>query len=282
MLLLHSLHTDTIPVEAEAVRPDSLSILSLDAVARLPVLHGNRSVALADLFRIDPASDPADGIVRVDGPLAQVHRLGEGMKSGRLEVVGPVGMHTGAQMSGGEIVVEGDAGDWLGAEMRGGRIRVRGNAGDLVGSGYRGALKGMKGGEIFIDGDAGDEIGSVMRRGLIAVGGDCGVFVGPSMIAGTIVLFGTCGERPGFGLKRGSIVVMGGSPAIPAAIPPAIPMGFAFDCRREFVFVRLYLRHLRESGFAPAESFDADAAFRRYSGDRLSVGKGEFLLRCRE
>lgn len=274
MLLLHSLHADTIPVEAEVVRPDSLASLSLDAIARLPVLHGNRSVPLGDLFRIDPASDPTDGIVRIDGPLAQVHRLGEGMNSGRLEVVGPVGMHTGAQMRGGEIVVEGDAGDWLGAEMHGGRIRVGGNAGHLVGSGYRGAIKGMKGGEILIDGSAGDEIGSVMRRGLIAVGGDCGVFAGPSMIAGTIVVFGTCGERPGFGLKRGSIVVMGD--------PPAIPTGFAFDCRREFVFVRLYLRHLRECGFPAATGFDAGGPFRRYSGDRLGVGKGEFLVRCRE
>jgi len=274
MLILHSLHSDNIPVEAEAIRPDTLSRLTVDRISKLPILYGNRSVALAELFRIDPASDPADGVVRVEGTLRQVHRLGEGMLSGRLELMGSVGMHTGASMCGGEIVVRGDAGDWTGAEMRGGLIRVGGNAGDLVGSGYRGAIKGMKGGEILIDGNAGNEVGSVMRRGLIAIGGDCGAFAGPSMIAGTIAVFGRCGERPGFGLKRGSIVVLGE--------PPAIPAGFRPDCVREFVFVRVYLKHLRERGFAPSLGIDPDLLFRRYSGDLLSVGRGEFLVRCRE
>jgi formylmethanofuran dehydrogenase subunit C len=266
MLQLTLTLNSLIPLEAETIVPNCLVNLSNDAIATLPVQHGNRTLALRDAF--DISGDARDGHIEISGDCARVKWLGRGMASGKLAIRGSAGLHTGAEMRGGEIEVFQDASDWLGAEMRGGSIHVRGNAGNNVGSTYRGGEKGMRGGSIFIDGNAGHEVGALMRRGLIAVGGACGDFAGISMIAGTIIAqsFGT---RTGAGMKRGTIVVL--SKRI------EMPQTFRYDCEYEPVFLTMYFTYLRQKGFAYPALLE-QRRYRRYSGDMLALGKGEVLI----
>jgi formylmethanofuran dehydrogenase subunit C len=261
--------TTTIPVEAECVTPDNLSGKTPAEVAALAVQHGNRAEKLGDFFTVE--GDAADGEVLVEGDCRRVKWLGAGMTRGRLTVRGGVGMHLGSEMRGGRIEVFGSAGDWVGAELRGGLIHVHGDAGHLVGAAYRGSPKGMRGGVILIDGAAGNEVGSNMRRGLIAIGGACGDFPGVSMIAGSIVLFGQPGIRPGAGMKRGSLVLLGQpTPLLPSFKP---------SCTYRPAFLQLFLRQLRDWGL-PVTDEHLGAAYRRYCGDLVTLGKGEVLLRA--
>jgi formylmethanofuran dehydrogenase subunit C len=267
MLVLKYHSTTTIPVEAEAITPDHLAGKSPAAIAALPVQHGNAEAPLGEFFTV--AGDAGDGHIVIEGDCSRVKWIGAGMRSGRVEVRGDAGMHLGAEMLGGELHVYGRAGDWVGAEMRGGLIHVHGDAGHLVGAGYRGSRHGMRGGTILVDGKAGNEIGSTMRRGLIAIGGDTGDFTGVSLIAGTVLVFGQPGVRVGANMKRGTIGLFG-----PPA--PLLPT-FRYDCDYDPVFMRLYLQQLRRWNFAPA-LVARQGRYRRYSGDLVSLGKGELLL----
>jgi formylmethanofuran dehydrogenase subunit C len=266
MPLTLQLHTQPdVPLEAEVVSPDRLVGLNEGKLAKLPVLHGNRSVALGDFFRVNGSSSDD---IRLEGDLSRVKLIGCGMSRGRIHIAGSVGMHAGASMRGGEIVVEGDAGDWAGAEMKGGRLVVKGNAGHLLGSAYRGSRVGMTGGEVVVHGSAGAEVGNSMRRGLIAIGGSSGDFTGVNMLAGTIIVFGELGWRAGAGMRRGSIIS-----TRPARILPT----FSFDCVYRPSFVRLYLRHLRARGL-PVDSACVEGRYRRWSGDMVDLGRGEILI----
>jgi formylmethanofuran dehydrogenase subunit C len=267
MLQLTYTGTTTIPIEAECITPDQLAGKTAVEIAALPVQHGNAPAPLGEFFRVE--GDAGDRDVVLEGDCSRVKWVGAGMASGRLTVEGPLGMHAGAEMSGGSLDIKGNAGDWVGAEMRGGTIRVRGDAGHLVGAGYRGSPVGMHGGAILVDGKAGNEVGGCMRRGFIAVGGDVGDFAGVSMIAGTLLVFGKLGGRAGAGMKRGTVAVFGDKPQL-------LPT-FRFDCVYRPSFLRLYLRRLRELGFPVAEDF-LHGAYRRYSGDLVSLGKGEVLV----
>jgi len=266
MIRLTYTSTTTIPVEAECVTPNNLAGKTAAEIAALPVQHGNAQAVLSDFFRV--AGEAGDQRVVLEGDCSRVKWLGAGMTSGELIVDGNAGMHVGAEMRGGSIEVKGSAGDWAGAEMRNGTLRIRGDAGDLLGAGYRGSRLGMRGGAILVDGNAGHEIGSGMRRGFIAVRGNVGDFAGASMIAGTLLLFGTAGGRAGAGLKRGTVAIFG-------AAPQLLPT-FRFDCVYRPVFLRVYLRYLCAAGFAEAQQF-IEGSYRRYSGDLVSVGKGELL-----
>ena len=269
MLTLRYRGTTTIPVEAECLTPDHLAGKSPAEIAALPVQHGNAPAPLGEFFTVE--GDAGDGQLRIEGDCRRVKWIGAGMARGRIEVHGDAGMHTGAEMRGGEIELSGSAGDWLGAEMRGGRIHVHGDAGHLVGATYRGGAVGMRGGAILIDGKAGNEVGSGMRRGLIAVGGDSGDFTGVSLIAGSIFVLGRPGVRPGAGMKRGTLVCAGAAPVL-------LPT-FRLDCEYRPVFLRIYLRQLRQWGFPIADEL-LDSTWRRYSGDLVGLGKGEVLVRC--
>lgn len=269
MLTLRYRGTTTIPVEAECITPDQFAGKSAAEIAALPVQHGNRQEPLGEFF--DVTGDAADREIAVEGDCGRVKWIGAGMATGRITVRGDVGMHLGAEMTGGVIEVHGNAGDWVGAEMRGGRVHVHGNAGHLVGAGYRGSRKGVRGGAILIEGNAGNEIGSAMRRGLIAVGGASGDFGGVSLIAGSVFLFGPTGLRIGAGMKRGTVAVFGE--------PPSLLPSFRFDCEYRPLFLTLYLRQLRAWGFPVAPELFT-ATHRRYSGDLVSLGKGEILCRA--
>ena len=266
MLVLKYHGTTMIPVEAECLTPEQLIGKSSAEIAALAVQHGNAQAPLGEFFTV--VGDASDGEIVLEGDCSRVKLVGTGMTRGRIQVRGNVGMHLGAEMTGGEIHVFGNAGDWVGAEMRGGRIHVHGNAGHLVGAGYRGSRFGMRGGVILVEGKAGNDIGGTMRRGFIAIGGDTGDFPGVSLIAGTVFLFGRPGIRVAAGMKRGTVAVFGAEPVL-------LPT-FRYDCSYRPVFLRLYLRQLRAWGFPLAHEFEA-GLYRRYSGDLVSLGKGEVL-----
>ncbi len=255
-----------IPVEADSVCPDRFAALGAADIARLPAFYGRRQVTLGDLFEIDGAGA---GDITVLGDLTAVKKIGLGMSWGSITLDGPVGPHTGAFMTGGEILVRGDAGDWLGAHMGGGRIVVEGDAGHCVGAAYSGETRGMCGGEIVVRGNAGREAGARMRRGLVVVLGDTGEFAGARMLAGSVFVGGRLGRRPGAGMKRGTVVGFGAGPEL-------LPT-FRYACTYRPVFMRYYIRRLRESGLVDETELSGEV-FRRYVGDMTNGARGEVLL----
>ena len=71
-----------LPVEVEGITPDRLREKSLAEIERLEVFHGNRSVPLAELFRV--SGDPTDGRIDFEGDLSGVHHIGYGMTGGEI------------------------------------------------------------------------------------------------------------------------------------------------------------------------------------------------------
>lgn len=246
-----------IPLEVDGVLPERVANLSALDVAKLPVLHGNRSEPVGDHFDVT-VSTLAD--VHFCGDTRNVHGIGRGMRGGTIVVEDSVGRHTGAQMSGGKLFVCGGAGDWLGAELKGGEIEVRHSAGNCVGAAYRGSRRGMTGGSILVRGDGGHEVGLLMRRGRIVVEGNTGEFAGASMIAGTIVVRGVLGRRAGAGMKRGTLVALGGV--------EVVSPGLRYSCEYEPAFLGMLLKSL---------GLPAVGATKCYRGDVLTGGGGELL-----
>jgi formylmethanofuran dehydrogenase subunit C len=267
MLSLTLIQSTTLPLECDDLAPDRLRGMSLDTIRSLPLRWGNRSTTIGEWFRVE--GSPDDSQLRLEGELSTFKGIGTRMATGRIEVIGSVGMHLGAQMTGGEIVVQGDAHDWAGAEMRGGLIRIHGTAADHLGGAYAGSIRGMRGGTILVHGNAGHEVGSNLRRGLIAIAGTAGDFLGIAAIAGTIVVAGKIGNHPGAGMKRGSIFAF--------ERVEKMPPSYRFDCEYEPTFWAILSRKLRRLDF-PLPQLPA-SRFRRYSGDLLALGKGEILER---
>jgi formylmethanofuran dehydrogenase subunit C len=257
-----------LPVEAEGLRPDLLQTLDEPEVARLRVAVGNGSAEVGELFGVEGSA--ADGQVVIEGDLARVARLGQGMASGVLTVRGNAGSDLGAGMTGGSIEVFGTLGDWAGAEMRGGLLRIHGSAGHGLGAAHPGSRRGMREGAILVEGSVGDEAGLAMRRGLIAILGTAGDGLGRAMIAGSIFAFGPLGLAPGSGMKRGTLALFG------SETPGLLPT-FPMACRHRPPFVMLYLRQLVAWGFpVPAQAFTG--TFERYNGDLVERGQGEVLV----
>ncbi len=254
-----------VPLEAEVLRPDTLSGMKPAEVEMLRIMHGNQPCKVADFFKV---SGTPDGEIHLEGDLSRIKHVGAGMTSGTLVIHGNIGAHLGAAMSGGEIRVEGDAADWVGPEMTGGKITITGNAGHLVGSAYRGSSKGMLGGTIIIHGDVKNELGHAMRNGLIAVGGNSGDFTGVNLLAGTIVVLGEMGIRTGAGMKRGTILSMKQAEVLPT---------FTYSCRYRPTFTRLLLNQVRSHGLdiTPQQQ---DGHYHRWCGDGVELNKGELLI----
>ena len=258
-----------IPVEIEGLTPAAVRGKPLSEIEKYPIFHGNQQLPLAELFSV--SGDPASLTFEFEGDLAGVHWIGAGMTEGTIRVHGPAGRHVGSGMTGGEIHVHGDAGDWLGSELHGGLIHIRGNAGNLVGAAYRGSRKGMTGGTILVNGDVGDELGYTMRRGLIAVGGAAGDAPAFNMIAGSVLVFGKCGIRPAAGMRRGTLGLFGPNP------PPLLPT-FRRECSFRPPFLPLVFQELRRLAF-PFDVGLATSDYTLYSGDLVTLGRGEVLIR---
>jgi formylmethanofuran dehydrogenase subunit C len=247
-----------VPLDVDGLLPEHVAGLSPLDVAKLPVLHGNRTEPAGEHFDVT-TSTLAD--VHFAGDTRNVHGIGRRMTGGFVFVENTAGRHAGAQMSGGRLVIDAGCDDWLGAELKGGSIEVRGDTGSCVGAGYRGSRRGMTGGRIHVRGDVGHEVGLLLRRGLIVVGGNCGEFAGASMIAGTLIVKGRLGRRAGAGMKRGTLLALGGV--------EAVAPGFRHSCEYAPAFVRL---------LAKAADVPAVESVMCYRGDVLTGGKGELLV----
>jgi formylmethanofuran dehydrogenase subunit C len=217
-----------------------------DLAGRPVVLDGERPVPLGDLFALRGA--PA-GLIRFEGDLRAVDRIGAGLSEGTVVVDSGVGHEAGVGMSGGVLDIHGDAGD-----------RVGGAEPD--------ARKGMTGGEILVRGSVGAEPGTRMRRGLLTVTGDIAARAGPAMIAGTVLVLGRSGRSPGIGSKRGSIVALG---------TIEIPATYRYACTYQPDHVRLTLLRLRARYGVKVKQRQVGGFYRRYSGDLGDLGRGEIL-----
>jgi formylmethanofuran dehydrogenase subunit C len=258
----------TIPIEVEGITPDKCRALPLGEIERLPVFHGNRELAFAELFTVRGSAD--DRCHCWQGELSSVHWLGAKMQAGQLIVEGSAGRHLGSEMSGGEIEVRGSVSDWVGAEMRGGTLRVAGDAGHLVGAAYRGSPRGMRGGSIIVQGNAGDEVGHSLRRGTIAIGGACGDFVGYHMLAGTIAVLGPSGQRHGANMRRGSLIFL--HEHAPRRLPT-----FQRACHFQPLAIQLVLQELGRLGLKLHREHYC-RSLDLYNGDFLSGGRGEMFV----
>lgn len=268
-LILEQRTNSTVPVELAGITPDWAQGKSLAEIERTEVLYGRRKIPLAELFRVRGNAD--DLQIDLQGILANVHRIGEQMTSGKIRIAGSTGRHVGSGMRGGSIEILGNAGDWLGAEMHGGQIWVNGDAGNQVGAAYRGATKGMRGGSILVEGNAGHENGLRMRRGMIAIGGDAGEMAGANMIAGTLLVFGTCGKRAGAEMRRGSIVLVGNN-------PPSLLPTFRHAGTMRLQFFSLLANWLACKGWQE-QAVQLDRKWHQFHGDALTLGKGEIFTR---
>jgi formylmethanofuran dehydrogenase subunit C len=256
---------ELVPLEAEALCPDTMAPLGNDAIRALPVFLGKKQCRVDDFFTVDgEASDE----IEIRGEVKKVRWIGRGMSRGRINVVGNVGMHLGAYMKGGTIDVSGSASDWVGGEMSGGLIRIAGNAGGQIGAAYRGSRGGMTNGTIVVGGTAGLEIGMRMKRGLIVIGGLVRDFTGLEMKGGTIVLRSGAELRTGAWMSRGTIISLKPIPLLPS---------FLFAANYIPSFVGLYAKHLATLGITiPHDA--REGVYQRYTGDTSVIGRGEILV----
>lgn len=265
MITLTLKHAPHVPLEAEAISPDTMVALSNAAIRALPVLLGKRQHQLGDFFEVEgEASDE----LTVRGDVARVKWIGRAMTRGRITITGNAGMHLGAFMSGGTIEVSGNASDWVGGEMSGGLIRVAGNVGGQIGAAYRGSQTGMRDGTILVGGTAGLEVGMRMKRGIIAIKGLVRDFAGLQMKGGTIILGSGAELRTGAWMMRGTIIALRPVPLLPT---------FSYAATYMPAFLRVYARHLSDLGVTiPFD--EREGSYRRYTGDTSVPGKGELLI----
>ena len=200
-----------ITVEAEVIRPDVFAGLAKAEIETLHVWQGPRELPLSEFFEVEVQADetPVDTKIIIDGDVSRVKRIGQGMKSGKIEILGNVGMHLGAEMAGGSIFVQGSADSWAGMEMKGGLLQIAGSAGDHVGSAYRGSWRGMTGGQIQIEGNAQSQLGGGLVGGSITVAGNVENFCGIRQSGGQILVKGNAVRGLGAEMAGGIIAIFG-------------------------------------------------------------------------
>lgn len=252
-------------VRVTGLTPDAVAALTEAEIARLPAWLGREACRVGDLFQVSGGGVPT---LHVQGALARVDGLGEGMADGTLVIEGDAGARVGASMQGGTIEVRGSVGRDAGLAMSGGRLHVRGGAGERLGANAPGEGAGMRGGEILVEGAVGAECGARMRRGLIVVRGAVGSDAGRDLIAGTLVAFGTVADDAASGNRRGTLVAAGGI---------IVPAGYRYACTYTPPHLLVTFRHLQRTGFAVDESI-ARGRYARYCGDAGRPGKGEMLV----
>jgi formylmethanofuran dehydrogenase subunit C len=261
-----------IPVEAEVFSPSMLAGKTVEEVGELYVHVGNKLSKVKEFFELegDISVQGENQTLVLEGDFSKVKYIGSRMTKGVIVINGDAGMHTGAEMSGGEIRINGSVEDWAGAEMKGGLMIIDGDAGHQLGCAYRGSSEGMTGGCIAVKGSAGIEAGFNMRRGMIVIQGDVDQFAGAHSNGGQIFVFGETSKRAG-AMARGN----GGFVACLGSVEALLPT-YRYDTTYKPVFMKLYMRQLKEElGIVQAEKF-MDKAFKVYKGD-LSVG-GNFEI----
>jgi formylmethanofuran dehydrogenase subunit C len=256
---------ELVPLEAEAICPDTMASLSNSQIRALPVFLGKRQCRMDDFFEVE--GEQSDQL-EIFGELRKVRWIGRAMSRGHITVHGNVGMHLGAYMKDGTIHVSGSASDWVGGAMSGGLIRIGGDAGGQIGAAYRGSRIGMTNGTVIVGGSAGLEVGMRMKRGLIVIGGPVRDFAGLEMKGGTIILQKGAELRTGAWMGRGTIISLA-----PLSLLPS----FLYATTYVPSFMGLYAKHLAGFGISlPVNG--AAGAYHRYTGDTSVVGKGEILV----
>jgi formylmethanofuran dehydrogenase subunit C len=200
-----------IMIEAEVIRADTLAKKRGEEIEKLLVWQGPVQLPLGDFFEVEVrgTGQAEETVVVIEGDVSRVKRIGQGMKAGKLEILGSAGMHVGAEMAGGSILVRGDAGSWAGMEMKGGLLQILGNAGDHVGCSYRGSWKGMTGGQILIEGNAQSQLGSGLVGGQIVVAGNVESFCGIRQNGGLVLVKGNAVRGAGAEMTGGTLAVLG-------------------------------------------------------------------------
>ncbi|HVR72918.1 MAG TPA: formylmethanofuran dehydrogenase subunit C [Planctomycetota bacterium] len=262
-------------IDGSVLCPDLLAELPHDRLMDTRLRVGQRELRLDDVFEAAPlAEDGGPMRMAIEGSHRFV-RLGAGTRAGVLEVDGDGGDLLGAGLEGGEVRVKGSVGVLAGAGMKGGMLRIEGDAGDRLGGPLHGEAAGMGGGEILVAGNAGAEAGARMRRGLIAIAGSAGELPGHHLIAGTVLVVQGDLAFPGIEMRRGTVIGLG------SLRPPGV--GFRRDGPVEPTWLRILGRRLEDLGFGPAARSAwlswLSPPLESWSGDRLSLGHGEVLVR---
>jgi formylmethanofuran dehydrogenase subunit C len=258
-------------VDLRGITPAALAGLPIEQVERLPVGHGNATLALAELFDIRPGEE---GVLRFEGDLERFDRIGWQMDGGRIRVEGHAGHYAGGCMRAGELHIEGRAGLLAACEMAGGTLMVEGDVGDFAASTLPGSMDGMRGGTFVVRGNAGERFGDRMRRGTALVHGDAGAFLGSRMVAGTIAVGGRVGAHAGYGMRRGSVVFAGPGAALPLGVE-TMPT-FVANRAATPVFWALLAGDLARHGGAFGEL--PARRIVRHLGDLSADGKGELIF----
>ncbi len=255
-------------VDCAALTAAPLAGRTLAEVAALPLVAGNRTLRVEELFTLE--GTPGEVLV-VAGDGARLDRLGAGLAAGTLRVEGAAGDYLGQRMTGGRIEVAGRVGAFAANGMKGGEIHIAGDAGDFLGGAIPGDHQGMSGGLVLVTGNAGARAGDRMRRGVMLINGGAGDYLASRMVAGTIAVAGAVGRGAGTGMRRGTLLL----PALPAALPPTFN-----DCG-VFPFTMLTMLARAWRGLPGPFGSLPDGGFRvrRLMGDLANDGRGEILIR---
>lgn len=248
-----------------AVPPGERSVADL---AALPLLAGNRTVRVDELFTLE--GTPGETLV-VTGDGARLDRLGAGLGGGMLRIEGAAGDYLGQGMTGGRIEVAGRVGAFAANGMKGGEIRIGGDAGDFLGAAIPGDHQGMSGGLVLVGGNAGARAGDRMRRGAMLIAGDAGDYLASRMVAGTIAVAGAVGRGAGTGMRRGTLLLS----ALPAGLPPTFNDCGVFPLTVLTMLARAWRGLPGPFGALP----DDRLRVRRLMGDLANDGRGEILIR---
>jgi formylmethanofuran dehydrogenase subunit C len=252
-------------IDASPLVPSALAGKSREEIARISLPGWNQSFAVGDLFKISGEDAQRLTIDGLDGSLV---RVGAGLQSGELTVIGQAGDYAGESMRAGTLNVRGSAGDYLGAGMRAGSITVSGDAGAFAGSARAGHTQGMSGGAITVRGNVGDRAGDRMRRGLLMIEGSAGAFCASRMLAGTISVLGRTGAGAGYLMRRGTLFLND------AQFDP-LPT-FNSNGEPDLLAIRLLLASLARRN--PALRPLTRARFTRWLGDLGAEGRGEMFI----
>lgn len=276
-IVLEVKHAPALRCDLAGVLPSTLAGMQTAEIERIPLGHGNGTIALADCFRVSRSGDEGGPpslppSLRLVGDCARFDRIGADLDSGTVVVDGDAGDFVGAAMRAGEILVQGRAGHLAACEMKGGTLRVTGDVGDYCGGALPGDLNGMAGGMVLIEGRAGDRLCDRMRRGTVIVQGDTGAFPASRMVAGTLAIGGQPGPHLGYAMRRGTVMLAAGEDGRDHIGSTFVPVTGDVS-----VAWQLMGRHLATHGGPRFHSLPG-RRFQRYVGDCAVQGKGEIFV----
>lgn len=258
--------TPVFRLDLSPLTPERLAGQPLDAIARLALAYGRRSVAVGEWFDVRGSAGPR---ILFEGDASRMDRIGADLRDGHIRVEGDAGAYLGIGMRGGIIEVSGSVDAYAASGLAGGLVRVAGDVGDWAGAALPGEHRGMRGGTLIVGGRLGDRAGDHMRRGLILAEGACGDYCGSRMQGGTIAMLGACGARPGFSMRRGTLLFTGAAPAPGPTFNDGgqMPLGFLVLLARSWKDL--------PSRFAALSR--PSTRVRRWVGDLAFGGQGELI-----